>query len=139
MTQTADPLNSLTASDIMSKPVVSTSPDAPIARVIHLLHRHNVSGIPVVDEGRVVGMISEADIEKRRMNRETGDHVYDVMSDNVVYGVGITPLSEIAYLMRQHHVNRIPIYEDGRLAGIVTRSDLIASLPDGQPRKRRIN
>jgi CBS-domain-containing membrane protein len=56
--------------DLMSKPPVSVSPETPLREVARLLCQHRISGVPVVDEGLVVGVVSESDIVERERGRD---------------------------------------------------------------------
>ena len=140
-----------TAADVMTRDVKTVKPDTPLGEVAALLVEHDISGVPVVDdEGHIVGIISEADLvnEKKRkaaipkiglfglwtIPMETLEKAYhegcslmakDLMTRKVITATEDTPLSELAEIMVTKHINRIPIVRDGKLVGIVARSDLV--------------
>jgi CBS domain-containing protein len=141
------------AMDVLVRDVVTVSPDDDIADVIELLMEHDISAIPVVDEDyRVVGVISEADLIRRdeigtdkhrawwlealtpastlakEFAQSHGRRVSELMSSKVVSASEDTPLEEIATLLEKHRIKRIPIIRDGKLVGIVSRSNLIQAL-----------
>ncbi len=53
------------ASDIMSTPVISVAPDTPVREIAALLHEKRISAVPVLDKGRLVGLVSEGDLLHR--------------------------------------------------------------------------
>ena len=144
------------AATIMTTKVITAAPDDTVARVARLLATHHISAVPVCDaEGRVVGMLSEGDLmrpfstetEKRRawwlrmlaegteLAPEFLDYVRqdqrrarDLMVTPVITAEEQTPAREIADLMMQHHIKRVPIVRDGKLVGIVARADLVRAI-----------
>jgi CBS-domain-containing membrane protein len=114
------------AKSIMTRDVVSTRPECRIEEVTRLLYFHNISGLPVTDEDhRVLGMVSEADI----LGRKTGqDTVADIMSSPAVTISEDTPLAEIATLLTERKIKRLPVISGGRLVGIVSRADVVRAL-----------
>ena len=142
------------ASDIMTTDVIIVRPNASIFEAATLLTEHHISGIPVVDDGgAVVGMLSEGDL-LHRMETGTGKpqrswfgeflhstrklageylkenavKVNDVMTGNVVSVSPSTPLSEIADILERLHIKRVPVLDQGKLVGIVSRANLIRAL-----------
>ncbi|TDG06531.1 CBS domain-containing protein [Paraburkholderia guartelaensis] len=142
------------ALDIMTTDVVSLRPDATVFEAATLLTRHHVSGVPVVDDtSAVVGILSEGDLlhrvetgtgkpqrswlgeflhSTRRLAseylKENAVKVGDIMTSNVIYVSPKAELSEIAELLERHHIKRVPVLEQGRLVGIVSRANLIRAL-----------
>jgi CBS domain-containing protein len=141
------------AVDVMVRDVVTVHPDTDVADAIKLLAEHDVSALPVVDDaGNLVGMLSEADLihrveigtEKRRtwwqealtgastlaadFAKSHGKKVGEVMAAGVVSVSEDTPLSEIAALLERKRIKRVPVVKDGKLVGIVSRSNLIQAL-----------
>jgi Mg/Co/Ni transporter MgtE len=111
----------LTAGDIMTRDLVVVTPDMLVEEVGDLLTRYRIHGAPVVDkEGQLVGMISLVDLVGR-----VGETARDVMSPDPVTATEDTPLDEIAGMMLDQMVRRIPIVEGNRVVGIVSASDLI--------------
>ena len=124
------------AQDIMSKPVITTTGTASVQDVARLLLKHRISAVPVVDE---------AGTERRRswwLKHFAGSEtlaseyvkshartVRDVMTPSpIVTAAPETPVWELAMLMDKHSINRVPIVEAGRLAGIVSRANLLQVL-----------
>jgi CBS domain-containing protein len=141
------------AIDVMVRDVVTVHADTEMAEAIKLLSEHDVSALPVVDaDGRLIGLISEADLlhrvelgtEKRRpwwleavtgastlahdFAKSHGKKVEELMTPGVISVGEDTPLSEIAALLERKRIKRVPITRDGKLVGIVSRSNLIQAL-----------
>jgi CBS-domain-containing membrane protein len=115
-----------TAEEIMTREVLTTSPDMLVEDVAKRLAFHNISGMPVEDwDGRVIGIVSEADVLGK-----IGDTIRDVMSDEVIGVSRTTPLAEIASLLADRRIKRVPVLSDQRLVGIVSRADVIRALAD---------
>jgi CBS domain-containing protein len=134
-------------SDVMTRDVWTVSPDSTLKEVAQMLARLGVSGLPVVDGGRVVGVVSEADVlakERGSSPRRSGlfglllDEDSDVTAKLEARTAGeamtspavtIAPdrlLAEAAARMLDEEVNRLPVVdEEGTLVGIVTRADLV--------------
>ncbi len=140
----------MNAQDIMTRDVVTVTPDTPVPAIVRLLLARGISGVPVVDaEQKVVGLVSEGDLlrraelgtEKRRGSwlsfftgsstlasdfvRAHGTLASDVMTRNVICIDATTPLPEIADLMEEKKIKRVPVLDNGRLVGLVSRANLL--------------
>jgi len=116
----------LTAKDIMTSEVVSTRSSCRVEEVTRVLYYHGFSGLPVIDEERrVIGMVSEADILARKTGQDT---VRDIMSAPVYTVSEDTPVEEIAALLTERKIKRVPVIREGRLVGIVSRADIVRAL-----------
>ena len=116
----------ITAKKIMTKEVVSSRPSSPVEQVIRVLYHHGISGLPVIDdEKRVIGMVTEADI----LGRKTGqDTVQDIMSAPAYTVSEDTELDQIAVLLSEKKIKRVPVVREGTLVGIVSRADVVRAL-----------
>ena len=113
-----------TAGDIMNRDVVTTRPHVPVAELPRLLTFHNISGMPVADAGgRVIGIVSEADVIGKR-----GPTVGDVMTPDVVSVSSGAAVEQVAALMTERRIKRVPVMDDGALVGIVSRADIVRAL-----------
>lgn len=118
------------ASDIMTRRVHTTTPQASVQEVAQLLYRERISGVPVVDEHcQIIGIITEADII-RNIERDERS-VADVMSRNLVIVEEDTPVSEIATLLTERRIKRVPVVQAGRVVGIVSRADIVQAVALG--------
>lgn len=118
----------LTARDLMKSPVRAISPDRTVAEAERLMLRYGYSGLVVTEGERVVGVVSRADAERARRHGLAHAPVKGVMAHQPIVVRPDTPLDEMQALMIERGVGRLPVVEDGRLVGIVTRSDLLGEL-----------
>jgi CBS domain-containing protein len=141
----------LQASDLMTGWVATIAPEAAVKDAAKLMIERRVSALPVVSSGeRVVGIVSEGDLIRRaeigtdtrrepwlrrllqsgarEYLKERGATVRDVMSSPVVSVGPATPLDEVAALLDRHRIKRVPVIDGERLAGIVSRVDLVRQL-----------
>jgi CBS domain-containing protein len=115
-----------TARDIMTKQVVSTRPCCTVDEVTRVLYHHGISGLPVLDdEKHVIGMVSEADILARHTGQDT---IQDIMSSPAHTVFEATPVEEIAVLLNEKKIKRVPVVSEGKLVGIVSRADIVRAL-----------
>lgn len=136
----------------MTSPVITVAPETTVREIAALLLRHRISGVPVVEGGRLVGMVSESDLMHRGSGaREkppqswwlrlfTSDpapgeyvrshalHARDIMERNVVTVTRDTPVTQIAELLETHRIKRVPVLRGDAVVGIVSRSNLIQGL-----------
>lgn len=144
----------MNARDIMSSPVVAISPVTPVAEIRALLLERHISGVPVLQDDEVVGIVSESDLlhryeaeahpgaarawwrrwvhtsaAPRDYVRTHGSRAADVMSRGPVAVSEDMPVADVASLMTRRHIHRLPVLRDNRLVGIVTGSDLMKAMP----------
>jgi CBS domain-containing protein len=115
--------------DIMSKIVVSIRPEATLIDAVKVLTKHHLSGAPVVSkDGAVVGFISEPNLMDVLFDDESRTRkVSEYMSTEVqMVHVGDS-ISAAASMFAMYGFRRLPVVEDGRLIGVVTRRDLLAN------------
>jgi CBS domain-containing protein len=114
--------------DIMSRVVVSIRPDASLTDAVKVLTKHHLSGAPVVSaEGSVIGFISEPNLMDVLFDREVRTRkVREYMSDEVQVVEIDDPISVAANMFAMYGFRRLPVVENGRLIGVVTRRDLLA-------------
>ena len=111
------------AHEVMTRAVVAVRDDRAISDAAQLLVEHGISGMPVVDsEDTVVGIITERDVLLRH---ELIRFVSDVMTPTVLTVEESTPLVDIVDILLTHSIKRVPVLREGRVVGIVSRSDVI--------------
>jgi CBS domain-containing protein len=141
------------ARDVMTSPVVTARPETPVSDIASLLLEKRISGVPIVgDREEVVGIVSEGDLvrrvetgtERKRSRwfetlidpniqaadyaRSRGLRARDVMSREVIAVTSETDLAEVARVLEVHRIKRVPVIDGGRLAGIVSRANLLRGL-----------
>jgi CBS domain-containing protein len=136
-------VTSMRAKDIMTRPAITVTPDRPIKVAASLLIEHAISALPVVDEqGELIGIVSEGDLVPLETRPDPRRHllptpqrqahvpliVQEVMTRDVVALPEDADVAEVARLMLDRHVKRIPIVRDRHVVGIVSRRDLLKVL-----------
>jgi CBS domain-containing protein len=118
----------LTAKDIMTKDVVYTEKGAPILEAVRLMVENSITGIPVIeDDMTLVGMLSEQDILRlfHSYDDEKDRTVGDFMTQPAVHFEVDEPALDICYCLRDFPIRRVPVTSNGRVVGIISRSDII--------------
>jgi len=114
----------LKARDIMAREIVTVGSDMLVEDAAKLLAYHNISGMPVEDpDGKVVGIVSEADVIGH-----IGAIVSDVMTEDVISVGEEATVEEIATLLAQHRIKRVPVMNNGQIRGMVSRSDIVRAI-----------
>jgi CBS domain-containing protein len=145
--------------DIMTRDIVKVSPGTSVSDIALLMSQHRISGVPVVDEqDRVLGVVTELDMVVRNTRfklpafftllnstiyLETPAHIKDrlhhmlgltageIMSEKTMTITADASIEDLAELMVGRRANPIPVVENGRLAGIVSRSDIVRWMAKG--------
>ncbi|MGA7986782.1 MAG: CBS domain-containing protein [Candidatus Dormiibacterota bacterium] len=135
----------LTVADVMTRDVVTATPETPFKQLEQLLAERRISAVPVIDtEGTVVGVVSEADLlhkteaegeagggwspgSRQRDSKAHAQTAGGLMSSPALTVEPGAPLAAAARLMRKGNVKRLPVVEGGRLVGIVSRADVLKS------------
>jgi CBS domain-containing protein len=140
------------ASDVMTRDVITVGRETSIANAIRLMLNNHISGLPVLDNGEVIGILTEGDLLRRsetgterhrprwleilmgpgRMAgeyvRTHGRRVEEIMTADVISVAGDTPLDEVVGLMERRRIKRVPVIEGDVLVGVVSRLDLLRAL-----------
>jgi len=148
------------ASDVMTPNVVSVAPDATVADAVSLMLDRGISGLLVMDHsGTLAGIVTEGDLLRRDelgtnrrrswwlqliispgrqaadFTRTHGRKVSDVMTRDVISVNVNSRLEEIVALMEEHRIKRVPVLDDNKVVGLVSRADLLRALA-GAARER---
>ncbi len=149
-------MDELKVREIMTSPVITVKPETTVRELADILAQNKISGVPVVDaEDRMLGMVSEADVIvqdadlhfpyyiqflesviylqsvhkfEERFRKAFGSKVSEIMTEDVVSVSPDQTVREVATLMADRNVNRVPVTENGRLVGIVTRGDIVRAI-----------
>ena len=138
------------AGDVMTRRIVSVSPDETVLQAARKMLQHHISGLPVIDEaGNLVGMLSEGDFLRRQeigsqrkrsrwleflmgpgkmaaeYTHSHGRKVGEVMSTNVRSVSEDSSLEEVVDSMMHHQIKRVPVLRGNKIVGIVTRSNIM--------------
>jgi len=118
----------LLAGDIMSTPVKTISKDISMEEAGRIMLRYGHTGMPVVEGDKMVGVISRRDVDKARIHNLGHAPVKGFMTTSVLSVTPDTPVSEVQRLMVENDVGRLPVISNGRLVGIVSRTDILRTL-----------
>ena len=125
---------------VMNTSVITAGPEEDLYEAMRMMTLHNITGLPVVDEdANLLGIITEKDIlallypslEEASLDRVVG-RVGDFMTRNVVCFAPEDTLSEVAECLSTNDFRRVPILDDGRLVGIISRRDVLRYLRELQ-------
>ncbi|MEI7712939.1 MAG: CBS domain-containing protein [Rhodospirillales bacterium] len=142
----------MNAADIMTPDVITARPDTPLEQLVDTMLTNRISGLPIVDNGIIVGIVSEGDLlrrtetgtQKRRSHllelfastaSEAADYVRthgrkasEIMTTDLVTVAPDTPIAEIADVLETKRIKRVPVVVAGKVLGIVTRANLLKAL-----------
>jgi len=112
--------------EVMNKSVVTCHPLEKLGVVVNKLDLFHISGMPVVEKGVLVGVISQTDILKALKEGTLGDRtVQEVMTKDVTCVASADLAINVARIMIEKSINRVPVVDNDKLVGIVTRGDII--------------
>lgn len=141
--------------EIMTKKVISVKPDTSVKEVAKILFSKNLTGVPVEDSGKLIGIITEADLVMRQapvhmpsyielldsfiylerpkhlkeeIDKVLGTTASDIMTKNVVTVEADSSVEDLADLIRDKHINPVPVMKDSKIVGIVSRADIVKLL-----------
>jgi acetoin utilization protein AcuB len=120
----------------MSRPVVTIPPDLPIAEALDLMKREHIRRCPIIDDGKLVGIISDKDLLNASPSPVTTLSIWEmhyllskitvseVMTKNVLTVAEDTPIEEAARIMADNKIGGLPVMRDRVVVGIITETDL---------------
>jgi CBS domain-containing protein len=141
----------------MTRSVITTTPDTPLAEAAKTMVDRRISALPVVAGDALVGIVSEGDLLRRAeigtecshrgwlgfwlsndrlatdYLKQHGRTVQDVMTRLVVTVDPSTDIAEIARTLETEHIKRVPVVEDGKIVGIVSRANIVQALASSGP------
>lgn len=143
----------LTVRAVMRREVPIAGPDASVAELARLMVEHRVPGVPIIDDGELVGIVTEADLIQREANVDTPSVISfldavvvadagtpfdeelrrvlatsasELMTSPVFSIRDIATVSELATLMLQQRINPVPVVDDNRqIVGLATRTGIV--------------
>jgi len=118
-------LQNVTVGDMMSSPVTTVAPTLPVSQVITMMYSSKHLGFPVVERDTLIGMVTLADVNRNSSIDREAMQVRDIMTHDPVTLPPTAPVIEALKIMSARNFGRIPVVQDGRILGIVTRTDII--------------
>ena len=113
--------------DIMSKDIVSLSSEDSIERAAQIMKQFDVGSIPVCNQEKLIGIVTDRDITLRSVAAGTNSNqqkISDVMTSNPVTGSPDMDIHDAARIMSEQQIRRIPIIQNNNLVGIVSLGDI---------------
>lgn len=127
--------------DIMTAPALVVPPDMPVPAAIALMREKRIRHLPVVANGRLVGIVSRGDLREASISTSMNANSYELnfmlsrltvneLMTRKVFTVTVdAPLGHVAELMTEHKIGGLPVVnQDGEVIGIVTESDMLRTL-----------
>jgi CBS domain-containing protein len=112
------------AREIMTRDVISILDEATVEDAARILARNRISGLPVVNAGGLLlGLVTEHDLIAKQ-----GRTVSEIMSRGVITVSPDTEVEQVQHLLTNQRIRRVPVVEDGKVVGVVSRSDLVRQL-----------
>ena len=118
-------LQDVTVGSMMSTPVTTVPPNLPVSQVVDMMYASKHLGFPVVERDTLIGIITLADLNRTSPIDRDAMQVRDVMSREVITLPPTAPVIDALRIMSSHDIGRIPVVLDGRILGIVTRTDIL--------------
>jgi CBS domain-containing protein len=150
------PMSEQTARDIMTPDPITTGPTVSVTEAAHLMATRHVGALPVIDGGKMVGLVTEGDLIMQdakvhfptylsllggyifapgasdrfesALRKAVGATVGDVMTTEPITVTPEALVSDVATLLVERDIARVPVVEGGRVVGIVSKSDIVRSL-----------
>ncbi|MHB8125476.1 MAG: CBS domain-containing protein [Desulfitobacteriaceae bacterium] len=113
--------------DIMSVKVAWVAPNTPLVDVAKLMQREDIGSVPVCEQDRLLGIITDRDMVVRAIasgKNSNSLNVSDIMSTKVVTVSPDTDVHEASHIMAREQIRRLPVMENGKLVGIIALGDL---------------
>jgi CBS domain-containing protein len=126
-------IKDLNAADIMTKKLITFTPDTQVLKAIDKLISYRISGAPVLDDnGNMIGMLSEIDcmqtFVQSAYHNEIGGLVKDFMSLEVITITSSIGIVDLAEFFLETHFRRLPVVDNGKLVGQVSRRDVLRAI-----------
>ena len=128
--------------DLMTAKPITVDPETPMLEAGQRMLRERIRHLVVVDDGRVVGIVTDRDVRLNLPSPATSLSVWEmnyllqqvtvggVMTTSVIVVDPDRPIAEAARIMMDHKIGALPVVEEGRLVGIVTESDFVRAMAE---------
>lgn len=128
---------------VMNKKVITCNPEEKVSAILNKLKFFNISGMPVVLKGKLVGLISRTDItnylsvdveaeeiDKKKLLERYKTPAKEIMTKEVITVGPLFTVEEAANEMVEHDINMLPVIHDDKVDGILTRGDIVKALAE---------
>lgn len=114
--------------EVMSAPVSMVSADTPVHEAERIMHSRDIRSLVVEEDGRLIGLVALWDLQKLTLQKQQGHPVKAFMQRQVVTIAPEATVREAAHLMINRDIGHLPVLEDGKVVGIITRTDIVRYL-----------
>jgi CBS domain-containing protein len=104
---------------------MTVTPALPVTKVVEMMYATKHLGFPVVEHNMLIGIVTVADVQRGSPIDRDAMQVRDVMNRDVIAVTPETPVTDVLRIMSAKDIGRVPVVENGVLAGIVTRTDIL--------------
>ncbi|MEN6444103.1 MAG: CBS domain-containing protein [Methanoregula sp.] len=118
-------LQDITVGSMMSSPVITVPSNLPLAKIVELMYSSKHLGFPVIERDSLVGMVTLVDVNRTSPIDRDAMQVKDIMSRDPITLPPTAPLVDALRIMSVRNIGRIPVVQDDRIVGIVTRTDIL--------------
>jgi len=121
------------ASDIMNKKVLILLPNMTARAASIVMTKNNVRGMPVIDKGKIIGMLTDRDILREIVAASKNADkikVFDIMSKKIFFVSKTDSIEKVAQILSKNHISRVPVVDNGKLVGLVTMTDVLKVMPN---------
>jgi CBS domain-containing protein len=127
----------------MSAEVITITPDTTLPQAYNLMKKFNIRRLPVIDYGKLVGIVTMGDIREAKPSKEVSPSIYElnsilaalkikrIMSPNPITISTEETIGQAAKLMYENKIGCLPVMEGDQLVGIITESDIFRVLAEG--------
>ncbi|ACX51204.1 CBS domain containing protein [Ammonifex degensii KC4] len=126
--------------DCMTANPITITKDTPIFQALEIINKHKIRHLPVVQDGKLIGIVTERGLLRISPSPASTLSVYELnyilakltvaeaMVKNPITTTPDTPIEEAALVMREHKIGCLPVLEKGQLVGIITQTDMVEAL-----------
>jgi chloride channel protein, CIC family len=116
----------LTAAEVMQTKVETLSSQMPLDEVVNAFAKSHHRGFPVVDQGKLVGIVTQSDLDKISQQQLSGSVLlHTIMTSQLITVHPSDTLSQVLHLLSRYKLSRLPVIDRRKLVGIITRSDIL--------------
>jgi len=117
--------------ELKGREVFSIAPDASVYDAIHLMAKHGIGALLVLDQGRLAGIISERDYARKvilRGRASKSTSILEIMTSPVITAPSRLTVEEGMAVMTERRVRHLPVVDDGQLCGMISVGDLVKAI-----------
>jgi CBS domain-containing protein len=115
----------MNAGELMTKKVSCVEPTTKVKELAQLLRDKKISGAPVLEMGKLVGIVTEADILSRKPGQNL---VKNIMKTSVLTVTVGTSVKDVAVILAKKKIKRVPVVKEGKVVGIISRADIVRAM-----------